>query len=156
MIKPLVILLILSFGTGMAQRPNCRCRKVPNDMSINEGNVDDLMTGGKIKKLHGKVLYPNGEIVKNAIIEVYDNFTKLDDWKKINKYEITSRPLRIACMTDDDGNFCISGIPSGKYLLKVGIHENIGISAIYVLVTVDSKGRRSSNKKLEISLPQSI
>jgi protocatechuate 3,4-dioxygenase beta subunit len=149
-------MLVFSFGTGMAQRPGCRCRKVPNDMGINEGNVDALMTGGKIKKLRGKVLYPNGEIVKNAIIEVYDNFTKSDDWEKINKYEITSRPLRIACMTDDDGNFCISGIPPGKYLLKVGIHENIGISAIYVLVSLDPKGRRSSNKELEISLPQSI
>ena len=138
---------------GSISTSDCCCRKAPNESPV-LGNVPVVATGGTVRVVRGKVLYPNGEIVKGAIVEVFDNFLGTDDWQNADHEAITARPRRAVCATGDDGSFCFANLPPGRYLIRAGARSpDQGFSAVSMFVRVT---RRGSRRGLEIQLGQSI
>ena len=151
-----ILMLLIPLAAPLPSS-KCQCRKVKDETPV-LGTVFVAMNGGRVRKLQGVVLYPNGDIMKDAIVEVFENRSKADD-ENISPAEVslsTNRKRKAACMTGEDGRFCFSNLPPGRYLLRVG-HRNDGqFSAIRVVVTLDPRGRNSSNADLKIELALSI
>lgn len=80
------------------------------------------------------MFYPNGEIVKGAVVEVFDTFLETDDWQNADYEAITNRPRRTACVTGDDGNFCFADLPPGRYLIKGSQVYNLYASVLEELL----------------------
>ena len=145
----ILLLILVSNSSGS----DCRC-PVAYDQRPVLGNVPVVATGGNVRVIRGRLFYPNGEPVKGAVVEVFDNFLGTDDWKHADYEKITARPRRIACLTSADGSFCFSDLPSGRYLPRAGlVGVDQGFSAMRMFVRVTPKGRR---KPLRMELAQSI
>jgi hypothetical protein len=150
--KLVIGILILSIGGGSAAS-DCRCAAAPDKAPV-LGNVPVRATGGTVRRISGKVLYPSGEPVKHAIVEVFDNFLETDDWENADYEKLTARPRRIACVTSADGSFCFSNLPSGRYLLRAGTSgPDQGISAMRMFVRLSPRGNK---RRLRVHLAQSI
>ena len=80
------------------------------------------MNGKRVRELRGVVLYPNGKVMKDAVVEVYENPVKVSaedvTYKTVKR--ITSVDRKVACITATDGRFCFKHLRPGKYLLRVG------------------------------------
>ena len=135
----------------------CRCRKVKDESPV-LGTVFATMNGGRVRKLQGTVFSPSGNVMEDAIVEVYDNRSNADD--EYISYEAvkesTNLKRKTACMTGEDGRFCFTSLPPGRYLLIVGHRNDSQFSAMRVVVTLDPRGTKSSNEDLKIELVLSI
>ncbi len=147
--------LLISLGTAQ-QNNKCVCQMEPNESPV-LGNVDTgLMKGGRFRILHGRVLYPNGEPVENAIVEVF-TYPKGIDNQYLRAHLLNSRDRKTACMTGENGRFCFTGLSSGKYLLRIGTRRpDQGFSAILIAATVDLREAYNPKRGLEVYLAQSI
>jgi hypothetical protein len=157
MMNILAILALLIPLAAPLPSSKCQCRKV-KDESPKLGTVFVTMNGGRVRKLQGTVFSPGGSVMKDAIVEVYDNRSNADD-ENISYdalKESTSRKRKAACMTGGDGGFFFTNLPPGRYLLIVGHRNDSQFSAMRVVVTLDPRRKNSSNEDLKIELVLSI
>ncbi len=125
------LLFVLAFGLPS----NCSCAKALDSDRPNGANELIEIRGPVAKNLVGTVMYPNGELAKEIVVELYD---LSQDRSDIPTNEIVgSRSRKSACVTGTDGAFCFPNMPSGKYLLRLGTRQPNGINELYVRVTVD-------------------
>ena len=79
------------------------------------------MNGGRVRKIQGRVFYPDGQILRGeAIVEVFVNHLQRnsEDLSYAEVSEITRRKRRVAAyMIDRDGRFCITN-PCWKLLTQ--------------------------------------
>jgi len=82
-----------------------------------------------VRRIQGMVLDSNGAPVNEAVVEVY----------KYSGGERTfgSKERQAACLTDRNGSFCFTGLPSGLYLLRIGTRRSEGFNEVYVKVKLD-------------------
>ena len=156
--KIVAALLILFCCAVPAQLSDCRCGRTTLESPI-EGTVFSVMNGRRMRRIQGRVFYPNGEILREeAIVEVFVNHleTNDEDLSYAEVSEITSQSKVVACTVDRDGRFCITNLPAGNYLLRIGTRNEPSFSAVNVLVTLVPYSRRSSGRMLRIRLPLSI
>jgi len=155
--RVLLLLLVIAFAFSPA-RNQCRCQKLAKG-GPEMGNVLATMNGGRVRRLRGTAFYPNlNQPVKEAVVEVYENHSGFTDANipSAELEKIIAQERKVACMTAADGKFCFDGLPGGRYLLRVGTHGEGWVSGVYVLVTLDPKGKRSSQKQLKITLNMSL
>jgi hypothetical protein len=134
-----------------------QCKKVTEESPV-LGTVFLTMNGGRIKSIRGVVLYPGGEVMNDAIVEVFDNPLKASaesiSYAEVN--QITNSKRRVACLTGKDGAFRFAKLPSGRYLLRIGHRSDSQFSAAHVVVILDPLSKRSSSKRLTVELVMSI
>ena len=141
MAKILAILIILFASGTSSWSSNCRCRVASDEHPV-LGNVAARANGGTVRVVRGKVVYPNGKPVNDAIVEVFDNFLRTADWQTGDYSQIENRQRKLACLTNRNGMFCIPRLPPGRYLLRIGMRgTDQGISAVRMFVTVKRNGR---------------
>jgi hypothetical protein len=157
-----MIILFLAFSMlfsfqGTNQSKNCYCRKAW-DQSPKLGNIFTTMNGGRVKAIRGVVSYPNGEVMEDAVVEVFKSPPKLnpDSYTYEDVERITRGDRKAACRTPRNGRFCFKHLRAGKYLLRVGHLYDAQFSAVHVILILNPKARRSSRNELRIELPLSI
>jgi hypothetical protein len=150
-----VSMLFSSYGSFQSKK--CAFRKAV-DESPRLGNLFTTMNGGRVKEVRGIVLYPNGEVMEDAVVEVFESPLRLDvanyTYKDVER--ITNVERKAACRTAKSGRFCFKNLRPGKYLLRIGHLYDFQFSAVHVLVVVNPNGRRGSRSDLRIELPLSI
>lgn len=116
------------------------------------------MNGGRVKAVRGIVLYPNGEVMEDAVVEVFECPLKVNaanyTYKDVER--VTNVKRKTACRTAKNGRFCFNNLRPGKYLLRIGHQYDGQISAVHVIVVVDPNARRGSKSDLRIELQMSI
>ena len=151
MIKLLPTFAILVVLAALPQKSKCPCQPTLETDSPHGANEVIEYTGKTVKKLHGRILYPNGEPVNEAVVEIYEYG---DADRNVGAYEITkSKERRTACLTDKYGYFCFTGLPSGRYALRAGTRKSEGMNEVYVKVNLEQRWWRSwlrLGKKLEL------
>jgi protocatechuate 3,4-dioxygenase beta subunit len=137
MIKSFPLILVFAiFGVSLS-RDKCSCQPALEDDYPYGANEVVTIRGGRVESIRGKVSYPTGEPVEKAVVEVY-NYTNAD--RNLPPYELAHAKKRAAaCLTDEGGRYCFAGLPSGKYVLRVGTHKPEGMQEIYVTVNLDRR-----------------
>ena len=132
---PLILSFVL-FGAS-PQKPECPSQAASERDRPHGANETIQIRGGTVKKLRGRVSYPTGDPVPQAVVEAYD-YPDAD--KEVEPYRVVEmKKRRAACLTDDNGYFCFTDIPSGRYVLLAGTREADGMQAIYVTVSLDRR-----------------
>lgn len=66
------------------------------------------MNGKRVREIRGVVLLPNGEVLTDAVVEVYENSLKVSaenvTYETVS--QITSVDRKAACLTAKNGRFC--------------------------------------------------
>lgn len=127
---------------AFAQKQHCDCLFTSKNDVPSMGNVIVVINEGKVKQIKGTVAYASGELMDNAVIEVFQ-VSKNEVVDDENAYKITENKKRkTACKTNRSGKFCFKDLPKGIYVLKIGLDtlkDRIGTNGIYFIVEVDSK-----------------
>jgi protocatechuate 3,4-dioxygenase beta subunit len=96
-----------------------------------------------VKKVYGVVHDPLGGRLEDALVEVF-----ADDGTDVTPTSDSKKRVA-ACITGEKGKFCFDGLKPGKYILAVGCQ---GFNITFIKLILDSKGRRSSSKPLDVEL----
>ncbi len=151
-VLPLIISFAL-FGVS-SQKPKCLSKPAGEQDHPHGANEVIEIRGGTVRNIQGRISYQNGEPIEEAVVEVYDISGSDRD---IDPYHfVQSAKRRAAYLTDADGHFCMTGLPSGMYLLRAGTNESEGWQEIYVRVRLERRWwarwwRRG--KEINIELP---
>src|SRR5258708_22176916 len=106
-----MLILSLIFGVVFGFSSNCSCAKALDSDRPNGANELIEIRGPVVKNLIGSVVYPDGRVAKDIVVEVYD---LLQDSSAIPTNEIVgARRRKAACVTATDGVFCFPNLPSG-------------------------------------------
>lgn len=158
MISLLLTLSMLFSLPGFNQSKNCYCRNA-GDQSPKLGTVFTTINGGRVKAIRGVVSYPNGEVMADAVIEVFKRLRKVDghNYTYEDVKRITTAGRKAACRTAKNGRFCFKNLRPGKYLLRIGHLYDGQFSAVHVLLTLDPNGQTQFKRsELRVELPLSI
>ncbi|MFL6231055.1 MAG: carboxypeptidase-like regulatory domain-containing protein [Pyrinomonadaceae bacterium] len=132
------------------QKDKCQCQSALEDDYPHGANEEIEIRGGTVKSIRGKVIYPNGEPKEGAVVEVY-SYASSD--KNLRPYELVREKKRIAaCLTDENGRFCFTGLPSGKYVVRAGTRISEGMQEIYVVTSVERHWWRRWRSKNELNI----
>jgi hypothetical protein len=141
MAKVIFSFIILLAAAATASSSNCHCRVAADEHPV-LGNVAARANGGTVRVVRGKVVYPNGNVAKDAIVEVFENSLQTGDWQTDDYLKIETRQRKVACLTDRNGMFCVPRLAPGRYLLRIGMRgPDQGIGAVRMFVIVKRNGR---------------
>lgn len=155
--KILAISIILILLTASFPRESIsQCKKVNSkETTLVGGNMFiTLREKETYKIIAGNVQYPNGDIMEDALVEVFDkpNYL-LCEWLPNNPNNCTSKPpnnqrRKFACKTGKNGSFYFNKLPAGKYELRVskGIEWNV----IHDVIVVNPQKANTKKEKIEI------
>ena len=149
-----LVLLFIVLGGMPAGERKCSCSKADDNDRAHGANAVVEYEGKTLRTISGKISLPNDEAVSNGVVEIYEINT-VDQIK--SAYELAGTQDRIlACLADKQGRFCISDLPSGRYLLKVGTREPSGLNEVFIKVRLERSWWKRwfrSGKALDIVLP---
>jgi len=141
MTRILLAFIVVVALAGSSSSSSCHCR-VASDEHPLVGNVSARAYGGSVRIVRGRVLYPNDRAAGNALVEVFENALPTNNWITDDYKQIETQQRKIACVTDRNGNFCITGLTPGRYLLRIGVRDpSLKISAVRMFVMIKRDGR---------------
>jgi protocatechuate 3,4-dioxygenase beta subunit len=147
------LLAIFILLAVLPRTPKCNCQIAAESDRPHGANESIEYFGKTVSRIRGRVTNPDGKPAHAAVVEVYE-YSSPDNNK--TPWEITRYGTRrSACLTDNDGNYCFVGLPSGSYLLRIGTREQAGINDAYVKVRLDRSWERSwlrPGKTVEVRL----
>jgi protocatechuate 3,4-dioxygenase beta subunit len=148
-----VFLSLVLFGGAFAK--DCRCRPAKSGESTHW--VGDLqmvfVERGAYRQLRGIVRDPNGNPVKDALLEVFTGPEYLLIDKPIDKRGRSNQRRVAACRTSADGRFCFVGLPAGKYEMRSSSDDTAtGWNVSQVYVVVSARGYRKKELVVEMTL----
>jgi hypothetical protein len=142
----LVLAILILFGAQSSDR-KCSCQAALESDQPHGANELIEYSAKTVKRIQGTVLDPNGAPINEAVVEVY----KYSGGEKI----FGSKERQAACLMDRNGSFCFTGLPSGRYLLRIGTRKPEGFNEVFVKVKLDLAWWTSwlrLSKKLEVKL----
>ena len=140
-------LLLLALCQSSLPQTDCRCRgATAADKTIWE-HMSNYEEARAVKKVRGVVLDPVGGRLEDALVEVF-----ADDGASDSPTSDSHKRVA-ACVTGEKGEFCFDGLKPGKYILAVG-HR--GFIITFMKLNLDPRGRRSSGKRLNVTLAPGI
>jgi len=140
-------LLLIFISNSFAQNSKCKNASAETD--------DDLMCANelvefaklhKVKQMQGRVLINKAEYPLLGVIDIYV-VSKLDAKSLPSDLVKQLVPFK-RFKTNERGEFCLTGIAEGDYVLKVGTSEG-GFNCTWLKVKVTKSG---SKKPIEIGL----
>ena len=145
--------MLLALFVALPQKSDCPSQKASEQDIAHGANEDIEYRGRTVNKLHGKILNPINEPIGEAVIEIYD-YEDVDKGRHL--YDIVrSKERRIAYLADKDGKFCITGLPSGKYVLRGGTRQMDGMNEVKMIINLDRRWWTKwlrSNKGIKVVL----
>ena len=132
----------------------CGCSPAPNERTYWVGNLHPiLIRRGPYRQVRGTITRPDGTPFPNALVEVFTKPEYLLIDKPVPKQGRPNQRRLRACRTGPDGKFCFVGLRAGRYEVRSSSDDTrTGWNASSAYVIVNSKGRRSSRLKIEMSL----
>jgi hypothetical protein len=145
------LLLTLIFAGNLIQSPECHCRKADKRETTIWGWVQESpIEGGRVNRIPGHVLTVDENPIDDVLVEVF-NHPEIRLNPKFNANEPNNKQKRIAlCKTNEDGEFCFSGIVPGRYEVRA---SRSGLNAASVIITLDPK---SSGDKIKVPINVSM
>ncbi len=135
MIRILASVLLLTLIGSINGSLDCQCRRASDEDVPHGANESIEYSERTLKSIHGKVFFSTYAPVKDAVVEIYD-YTDAD--RNLSPYNLVrSKDRRAACLTDKDGNYCFTGLPSGRYVLRAGTRTSEGENEVYARVKLD-------------------
>jgi protocatechuate 3,4-dioxygenase beta subunit len=135
MSKVLLTTLILGLFAALSLNPDCHCLPASDADKPHGANMLIEHTGVTVTKIKGRVIYPDGEPVNDAVVELFD----YED-RDARPYQITQfQKRRAACLTGKDGRFCFTNLSSGLYALRIGTRTPAGMNEAHVKVNLDRR-----------------
>jgi len=92
----------------------------------------------------------NGETISDVLVEVFDKPDHLLLPYPQNVEQQKPQRRIAACMVSNDGQFCFTNIPPGKY--EVRFSKNGGWNHTSLVVSVGPRGRNATKHNLEITM----
>jgi hypothetical protein len=152
--KILILILVTSF-VATFQQPGCLCSKIAEGEKTYWGNSirEPDIEKDKLKLIRGVVKGGNDPL-SGALVEVFDNpDARINREPGSDVRDLERKQKRVAaCKTGEDGQFCFSDIPAGRYELRISHKAAFDFESI--IITVASKG--GSRKRLQVALSPSI
>ena len=144
-----VALCALMFSVSISAQTECEMHSSESASESIGANIEGI-SESKIRTrgiIRGFVVDPIDYPIPIGVIDLYKIEKKLT--KKGSVFELTKnlRPWK-SYKTDDNGQFCISDIPDGGYILRVGTNQFL-FNRMYLKV---KKRKGSSKKPLKIYL----
>jgi hypothetical protein len=129
---------------------DCACRKPEKgDQTRWGGNMMIVVPLDKsYRELRGTVTMFEGEVVENALVEIFDNADYLIHETDGHLQQAPHQTRLAACVTGPDGKFCFRDLPSGTYELRSSIKA--GWNVTHVHVTVNK--RSGENKPIVVHM----
>lgn len=148
--KAILPLILLTSLSAYPQKQSCKCRPPQPPPSYDDNSDKEYI----YKRMYGQVssLGSKPEPIENMTIEVYDHPDPAGSSSNISR---ATQRLIAFCKTDKNGMFCFSGIPPGKYEIRISDREyrKAGPWAdVTLLVTLDPRKRRSTNRLIKTFL----
>jgi Carboxypeptidase regulatory-like domain len=147
------LMSLILYGVPLAK--NCHCPPPKGDERTHwVGNLEMVFVERRsYRQLRGTVRDPNGNPVKEALIEVFTHPEYLLIDKPIDKRGRSNQRRIAACRTDVDGKFCFVGLPAGKYELRSSSDDTAtGWNVSQMYVVVNPKGHRKKELTVEMTL----
>lgn len=148
----IVFLALLVFPVDGALKCGCvRARK--DDTTRYSGNLVSIFREKRhLRLLRGVAFDPLGEVMPDALVEVFDNAEYL--LYDYPESEAKRKPQRriAACLTDKNGSFCLKQIPSGRYELRVSKGSGWNVTQVYIVVRRSGRSSSGRGVKVEMSL----
>jgi hypothetical protein len=137
---------------GARARAECRCAPAADD-DVTRWGGNEVVVGKaekSYKRLSGEVTYGTTESASGALVELYTHpehlFLKYPENVKKRK-----RQRRVAaCVTGEDGRYCLGFIEAGKYELRVSKGPGFNVTQMYV--EVDPLGVESAEEEFDLVL----
>ena len=140
--------VVLSFA-GSLSTQRCKCFPAAADETTRNGaNENIVMVEKQSHTRIAGVVSAGGDPASDVLVEVFDNpdHLLLPYPDSVNKRKAQRRVA--ACVVRDNGEFCFTNIPAGKY--EVRFSKDGGWNHTSVVLTVG--GRKATHEKLEIAM----
>jgi carboxypeptidase family protein len=127
-----VILMISLMAGTSAVSDDCACRKPKKSDTTRWGGNQTIVVPleKSYRELRGTVEMPDGRVLENALVEIFDNAEYL-------LRENRERPQQTrlaACVTGPDGKFGFRHLPAGTYELRSSIGNGWDVTHVHVKV----------------------
>lgn len=153
MVKLLTSILLLALLGNPTGRPSCQCQPATEGEVPHGANENLQFASQTVREIHGMVSSPAGQPSSEIIVEVFDI---KDGDSNLDLSQIAEqRKRRRACRVGEDGKFCFTELPSGKYLIRTGVLAPGQFNMAYMEVRLDRRWWISwlrSNKDIELSI----
>ena len=129
---------------------DCRCRRPEKNDSTRLGGNEAIVLVLKdhFRELTGLVEAFENEPAKDVLVEVFDKPDYLVDNKP---WADRPQQKRLkACLTSTDGRFCLRGLPSGAYELRMS--KDSGWDVTHVYVVLDCKAGKKEQIKVRMHI----
>ena len=140
--------VVLSFAGALAAQ-RCKCLPAAADETTRNGANENIVIVEKqsYARIAGVVSAGNDR-ASDVLVEVFDNpdHLLLSYPDSVDKRKAQRRIA--ACVVRDDGEFCFTNIPAGKY--EVRFSKDGGWKHTSIVLTVG--GRKATREKLEIAM----
>lgn len=145
----LILILLVSLTSASIQPGHCSCRKATAQNTTHWGwIVNKTIKGGSVKALKGRVVNRDGQLLANALVEVFD---KPEVWLADKGYQNRDKQKRLAaCLTREKGEFCFTGLRPGRYELRGSSPEPY--DPMHVIVTLAPNNQQSKKGDIRIAL----
>ncbi len=136
--------ILLLFGSSFADT-NCSCKKLPDEAKTKTGWMQlEIKEEKPVKTIRGNVIDLTENVLVGSYVEVFRN----EEWNEDSDDELLEK--RVAgCEIGKDGKFCFTGLPAGKYAVRVSQDD---FDTLTIFVEVSSKG---VSKKLKAMMKPS-
>ncbi|MBP7866803.1 MAG: carboxypeptidase regulatory-like domain-containing protein [Acidobacteria bacterium] len=111
----------------------CRCRPAASDHFSNGGNEFILLDLPVPRhRVFGRISLPDGKSAADAMVEIFEC--------PANEYGLSHldrETKRIAaCHVEEDGYFCLDGLPPGNYVFRAGTAYESDLNQIHAFITI--------------------
>ena len=149
LVIPTALIFLFCLGSPSAQR--CKCSPAL-DETTRSGANEHIVISEKQKhtRVAGFVRDVNGQTIPDVLVEVFDKpgYLLLPYPQNIEKQ--TPQRRIAACVVGNDGQFCFTNIPAGKY--EVRFSKNGGWKHTSLVLTIAPRGRIATKRNLEITM----
>lgn len=144
--------LTLVFAGGSLSGQRCGCAAPSPGETTRDGANYNIVLLEKRKHagIKGTVRDPNGDLLSDVLVEVFDNPNQLSSQGSQNIEEQKPQRRIAACVVESDGRFCFANIPAGKY--EVRFSKNSGWNHTSVVLTVAPRKPNATKRGLNIRL----
>jgi hypothetical protein len=147
----LTAITFLSLLINSAVDNKCRCVPTPQESTRDGANQTiTIIERKQYRGVKGIVRAPNGELLSNVLVEVFDEPEHLLlPYPESEKKKKAQRRLT-TCVTGPDGSFCFAGLAAGKY--EIRFSKDSGWNHTQIYIEVAPADHKATNRALSVRL----
>jgi len=132
------------------------CGRITSENPV-QSSTHEIVDGGELSSLRGRVIYPNEKPAESVIVELYRD--ALFETGKERNYlyvdQIIKQGRISALYLESGGRFCFKNLKPGRYMLRVGMSYDTQWAITSIFVSLDKKAKKAQ-KTLSVELSMAI